>query len=119
MPRAEIPEGAVEATARCQFEVVCPKEDWSRQSAGVRGEWRKDAERDLRAALPALHAYWLEQLKEELVEDAYCVEEFLRKVTQWEGCAEDELAEAIESAEKLSGRLDSTPISIEEGGDGG
>lgn len=49
----------------------------------------------------------LEQLREELVEEAYCVEEFLRKVTQWEGCAEDELTEAIESAEKLSAALDS------------
>lgn len=69
MPRAEIPAAAVEAIARCQFEVVCPKEDWSRQSEWVRGEWLKDAERDLRAGFPALHQHWLEQLKEELLSD--------------------------------------------------
>lgn len=46
------------------------------------------------------------QRLKEAREDAYCVEEFLRKVTAWEGAAEDELAEAIESAEKLTAALD-------------
>lgn len=48
----------------------------------------------------------------ELCENAYCVEEFLRKVLSWEGCAEDELAEAIEAAEKLCGHFEalSPPI---------
>lgn len=35
-----------------------------------------------------------------------CVDEFLRKVQTWEGSDEDELAEAIEAAEKLAGTLD-------------
>ena len=42
----------------------------------------------------------------DLRESAYCVEEFLRKVLSWEGCAEDELAEAIEEAEKLTGHFE-------------
>jgi hypothetical protein len=42
----------------------------------------------------------------ELYEEACCVEEFLRKVTQWEGCAEDEVTEAIEAAEKLTAALE-------------
>ena len=44
-----------------------------------------------------------------LREDAYCVEEFLRKVTAWKGSAEDELTEAIEAAEKLTAALDPDP----------
>lgn len=44
----------------------------------------------------------------ELYEEACCVEEFLRKVTQWEGSAEDEVTEAIEAAEKLTAALEPT-----------
>lgn len=57
------------------------------------------------AAAPAIRSQERERLKG-TVEEAYCVEEFLRKVTAWEGSAEDELAEAIEAAEKLTAALD-------------
>lgn len=39
--------------------------------------------------------------------DAACnVEEFLRRVTAWEGSDEEELGETIEAAEKLTGSLE-------------
>lgn len=44
----------------------------------------------------------------ELHEHACGLDEFLLKVTQWEGSAEDELGEAIEDAEKLAAATDST-----------
>lgn len=64
---------------------------------------------DLRRDLPKI----IEQARQEerekvqaLYEHACGVEEFLRQVTEWKGCAEDELAEAIEDAEKLTAALD-------------
>ncbi|HET7455438.1 MAG TPA: hypothetical protein VFJ76_07955 [Solirubrobacterales bacterium] len=41
-----------------------------------------------------------------LYESACNVEEFLRRVTAWNGSAEDELTEAIEDAEKLTAELE-------------
>ena len=62
-------------------------------------------------------AFWQEKAEaqppaeeiEGLREEAYCIEEFLRKVTQWKGSAEDELTEAIEAAQKLTAVLDPPP----------
>jgi hypothetical protein len=71
------------------------------------GEWVRYS--DHKATVDAIQAKVEEEEKardQKLAESAYCVEEFLRKVTAWEGSAEDELAEAIEEAEKLCAALD-------------
>ncbi len=54
----------------------------------------------------------------ELYEEACCVEEFLRRVNEWTGWDEDELAEAIEAAEKLTAALEPDPQPEQCGGSG-
>lgn len=68
-----------------------------------------ESHREAGEIIAAIYDRGAEQERERskaLVEDAYCVEEFLRKVLKWEGSAEDELAEATEAAEKLCAALD-------------
>jgi hypothetical protein len=76
-----------------------------------------ELEGGIRRALEGSPAYpaILKDLEERLVEDAYYVEQFLKKVLSWQGSDEEELAEAIESAEKLCAALDPAPTEERKG----
>jgi hypothetical protein len=79
MPRAEIPQNAVEALAALLYEEqrTYLQPEWTDPNPSSfyltgkrRDQWRTRARFLLQALVPNLHAHWLEQLKEQLLSDA-------------------------------------------------